>query len=259
MTIDAWAATELIAYHQVLCLERRVRWCRVDTNRRQSKTRDGRIRPTEQRHMLPNERVQAIMTEAVLCIDQNAGASAVLEHFAGYPIHHLPVTSGPRVVGMLSTADVMKLEHMLPRTGAPAREFLDQRMKAGDLVRRSVVTVRASQSIEEAATLMAQRGIHALPVVNDQDHLVGIVTTTDIMSALLGSASTPQGSPPDESREEPQYQAEIVDHLRQRLKDLEEVLRLAERYVQAGQDEQLHSQLVRVIARINSQGPQMLV
>jgi len=54
--------------------------------------------------MLSNDRVQAIMTEAVLSIDQNAGASAVLEHFAGYPIRHLPVTSGPRVVGMLSTA-----------------------------------------------------------------------------------------------------------------------------------------------------------
>jgi CBS domain-containing protein len=104
-----------------------------------------------------------------------------------------------------------------------------------------VVTIRASQRIEEAATLMAQRGIHALPVVNDRDHLVGIVTTTDIMGALLGAPAR-------------QEQPGIADHLRQRLKDLEEVLRLTGRYLNAGQDEQLHAQLVSLIARIGNQG-----
>jgi CBS-domain-containing membrane protein len=191
--------------------------------------------------MLPSERIETIMTEAVLSIGQHEGASAVLDHFSSCPIHHLPVVEGPRVVGMLSTADVMKLEHMLPRKGAPARELLDQRLKVRDLLRRAVITIRASQCIEEAATLMAQRGIHALPVVNDRDHLVGIVTTTDIMGAFLGAPAR-------------QDQPGIADHLRQRLKDLEEVLRLTERYLNAGQDEQLHAQLVSLIARIGNQG-----
>jgi hypothetical protein len=51
----------------------------------------------------------------------------------------------------------------------------------------------------------------------------------------------------------PQYKPGIADHLRQRLKDLEEVLRLTERYLHAGQDEQLHAQLVSLIARIGNQ------
>jgi len=42
------------------------------------------------------------MTEAVLSIDIGESAGEVLRLFAGYPIHHLPVLKGHKVVGMLS-------------------------------------------------------------------------------------------------------------------------------------------------------------
>ena len=190
--------------------------------------------------MLSNERVQTIMTEAVLSIDQHAGASEVLRYFATYPIHHLPVVDGSTVVGMLSTADVMKLEHMLPRAGGNAHDYLDQRLKAGALVRGAPVTIRANQSIEEAAMLMARKAIHALAVVDAQDHLLGIVTTTDIMSAQLGAASPAAVAAP------------ALEQMQQRLQGLEEVLRLTERYLATGQDEQLHAQLTLAVNRLRN-------
>jgi CBS domain-containing protein len=179
------------------------------------------------------------MTEPVLSIDEQAGASEMLRYFATYPIHHLPVVNGSKVVGMLSTADVLKLEHMLPRAGGSASQYLDERLKVGGLVRRAPVTIRASQSLEEAAVLMASRAIHALPVVDAQDNLVGIVTTTDIMCAKLRSN-------PDSSS------APALEHMRTRLQNLEELLRLTERYLATGQEETLHTQLLRTVEQLRS-------
>jgi predicted transcriptional regulator len=189
--------------------------------------------------MLPSERIETIMTEPVLSIDEQLGASEMLRYFETYPIHHLPVVNGSKVVGMLSTADVLKLEHMLPRAGGSASGYLDQRLKVGGLVRRAPVTIRASQSLEEAAVLMASHAIHALPVVDAQDNLVGIVTSTDIMCAKLRSN-------PDSSS------APALEHMRTRLQNLEELLRLTERYLATGQEETLHTQLLRTVERLRS-------
>jgi CBS domain-containing membrane protein len=190
--------------------------------------------------MLPSERIETIMTESVLSIDASQGVSEVLRYFSTYPIHHLPVVEGSRVIGMVSTADVMKLEHYLPRSGGDSREFLDQRLNARSLVRGEAITIRRSGNISQAASLMAKRGIHSLAVVDEHDNLVGIVTTTDIMSAML-SGSTVAG-----------HEAPGVEHAQRRLQDLEELLRLTERYLTAGQDVQLHARLTRAVEQLRS-------
>jgi CBS domain-containing protein len=125
------------------------------------------------------------MTEAVLTIGIDEPASEVLRLFGGYPVHHLPVLRGREVVGMLSSADVMKLEHFLPRNGVVARDLLDTRVTVAQLVRRPPITILADQTVQEAAELMAGHGIHALPVVDAQQHLLGIVTTSDLIAAAL--------------------------------------------------------------------------
>jgi CBS domain-containing protein len=59
-------------------------------------------------------------------------------------------------------------------------------MKVGPLVRRPVLTIQPHQSVEAAAQMMAQHGVHGLVVVDAHDHLLGIITTTDIIGAALG-------------------------------------------------------------------------
>ncbi len=54
-------------------------------------------------------------------------------------------------------------------------------LKARDLMKRDVVTVRPDQSIFEAGELMLQHGIGGLPVVDAQGELIGIVTERDFL------------------------------------------------------------------------------
>jgi CBS-domain-containing membrane protein len=63
-----------------------------------------------------NDPVNRFMTEAVLSIEVSAPASEILRLFSEYPGHLLPVVDNGRVVGMLSSADVLKLEAFLPQT-----------------------------------------------------------------------------------------------------------------------------------------------
>lgn len=185
--------------------------------------------------MRSSEPVRRLMTEAVLSIDVGETAGEVLRQFAAYPVHHMPVVDAGRVVGMLSSADLMKLDAFLPRRGQSATDYLNQHVKLETLMQRPAVTITANDTVEHAAALMASKGIHALPVVDDRGFLVGIISTTDIINAALRSSATTD--------------APVSAAAGERLRNLEAVFVLAQRYVNAGQDEQLHAQLLRAIER----------
>lgn len=227
--------------------------------------------------MHPTDPVNRLMTSAVLTVDINDPAGEVLRLFAGYPVHHLPVLDQQKVVGMLSSADVMKLEMFLPRGGKSPVEYLNERMKVRQLVRGPALTIAARQSVETAAELMAKHGVHALAVVNDQDNLLGILTTTDIMHAVLGghadvAVSAPAAGSSVEAQlirlsaheleqaiaaaqsstaGEAQLVCRALVYLRARVALLEQMRHVARRFVQAGQDEQLHSALCKALEAID--------
>lgn len=80
----------------------------------------------------------------------------------------------------------------------------DPAAKLDLLVSEEPYSVKADQNQETASRLLLEAGIMALPVVNDQDHLVGILTFDDAMEVLQESdtedilrsgASEPLGAP----------------------------------------------------------------
>jgi CBS domain-containing protein len=58
-------------------------------------------------------------------------------------------------------------------------------VQARDVMTRDVVTVGPDTSVKYAAEVMAERGFAALPVVDDQDRLVGIVAEADVLRDRL--------------------------------------------------------------------------
>lgn len=226
--------------------------------------------------MRAQDPVTRLMTEAVLSVDVDVPVSEALRLFAEYPVHHLPVVRERALVGMLSSADVMKLEGFLPKNGRPVGDYLDQRFRIDMLMRQPAISVQPHQTAEDAARLMVSHGIHALPVVNGQNHLVGIVTTTDLMQAAL--SARPQSGPhtdaapdltsiqrkPDHGafekslraahdailgERDPDGIAHSLLYLYQRNATLEDVHKVVHRYLTAGQDELLHATLMKAMER----------
>ena len=54
-------------------------------------------------------------------------------------------------------------------------------MRVKDLMKSNVVTVTPDNSVKHAAQIMLARGISGLPVVDDRDVLVGIITEGDLL------------------------------------------------------------------------------
>lgn len=55
----------------------------------------------------------------------------------------------------------------------------------GDIYTKDVTTVAPSSGVDELATIMSERNIHTLPVIDD-GHIVGIIGKRDIIKTIIG-------------------------------------------------------------------------
>ena len=219
-----------------------------------------------------------IMTTAVLSVDISEPITEAIRLFAYYPVHHLPVVDKSRIIGMLSTADMLKLEYFVPRGSIPtSTALINEKFRIEQLMRTPVMTATSFDTIADAAERMSSHGIHALPVINEVNHLIGIVTTTDVMNALLNGpgltlqrdeAATIEVRAPTEHRlghaletartalqrgDDRHAVAACLLYLHERNALLETLRHDTERYVRNGQDERLHTQLLRDIDKLDQQ------
>jgi CBS domain-containing protein len=66
-------------------------------------------------------------------------------------------------------------------------------VKVADIMTRSVVTVRHSATVAQAAKLMQQRGVHALIVLPSYEQdAYGIVTISDVVGKVIAQGRNPQ-------------------------------------------------------------------
>jgi acetoin utilization protein AcuB len=101
-------------------------------------------------------------------------------------IRHLPVVDpGGGLVGIVSDRD-LKRAMASPATSLEAHElrFLLDRLPVAEIMTRTVVTIDPESPVEEAARLMVQKKIGAVPVVDAGD-LVGILTETDALALFV--------------------------------------------------------------------------
>jgi CBS domain-containing protein len=54
-------------------------------------------------------------------------------------------------------------------------------MRVGELMTRTVVTTTPATPVKDAAAVLAERGVTALPVVGDSGRLVGVLTEADVL------------------------------------------------------------------------------
>jgi acetoin utilization protein AcuB len=99
--------------------------------------------------------------------------------------HLLVVNAKGKLVGILSDRD-LKQNWASPATSLSKNElnYLLQKVLVKMIMIKTVVTVPVDTTIERAAYIMQQHNISALPVM-ENDELVGIITSTDVMGVLL--------------------------------------------------------------------------
>ena len=68
--------------------------------------------------------------------------------------------------------------------GAPGPERESALVRIGDVMTSQVISVTRHQSVGHVRTLLAEHGIHSVPVVDHDGSAAGILTTTDLMASV---------------------------------------------------------------------------
>lgn len=102
-------------------------------------------------------------------------------------IRHLPVVADDVLIGIVSDRDVRIDDQSLRRLQALEQvgELVGEGKPVEAIMSPSVHTISPEDSIGDAARLMLSRRISALPVVDEDRKLLGIITTTDCLLVAL--------------------------------------------------------------------------
>ncbi|MDI1443557.1 CBS domain-containing protein [Polyangium sp. 6x1] len=115
--------------------------------------------------------VQELMTRALLTVEEGESVAVAAQLMYQGSVRHLPVMRGAVLVGILSDRDILGLKD---------GPLLD--MAVRDVMTSPVETTRPEASVEEASARMVARRIDCLPVLDEGERLVGILTSMDILA-----------------------------------------------------------------------------
>jgi len=134
------------------------------------------------------------MTRNLVTLSPEASMAEALTLCRERRIRHIPILEERRLVGIVSDRD---LRDASPALGDPERASALQKIQVGDVMTREVITADPQDPIENAAQVMYEHKINALPVVDEgssvaEEELLGIVTSSDVMRALVMLAGLPE-------------------------------------------------------------------
>lgn len=129
--------------------------------------------------------VGRLMSSPVKTVSADTQAHEAAELMLDHGIGSVVVTGDDgRLEGILTATDFV---HVAAEQRWAADATVETYMST------DVVTTTANESIRDVADLLVERGFHHLPVVDDEDNVVGMLTTTDL-TAYLSHVQTPSPS-----------------------------------------------------------------
>jgi CBS domain-containing protein len=209
--------------------------------------------------------INRIMTTDPATVGPDAAVADAKTMLESGNMHHLPVVDEGKLIGIVSSSDLLKIDSLANGSGSLAEITVNRIMTSDPVVLESQANLR------DAAKILSDGGFHALPVVDPDHNLVGIVTSSDLIEHLLHQIPTGDGSievhattdsakDPDDSdfsevlreAEETVDQgdgdsklAQVLLYLRKRNRLLQDACKAAEIYIRSGHGEHEHAVLVK--------------
>jgi CBS domain-containing protein len=128
--------------------------------------------------------VREIMSTNIEVVDRNDNLRTVEERMAAKQLRHLPVLEQGEIVGIVTQRDLFKAAMSSAMGyGEKAQQAYLQSVRVKEIMVYPAVTISPDTSVAAAATMIIDKGIGCLPVV-DGTQLVGMVTKTDLLRCL---------------------------------------------------------------------------
>lgn len=154
------------------------------------------------KHYAGNNLVQDYMTKRVFTVAPDETTHMVLSIMANNKVSRVVVVRSQKPVGIITGRDLLPMSALFGQdTYETIREVFASHEQAQvivpsgisavflakDVMKYDPITITEGSDLVEAAQIMVRNRISGLPVVNTNNDLVGIVTKTDIVSALAAN------------------------------------------------------------------------
>lgn len=135
--------------------------------------------------MKKNEPISKVLTTDVITTHVAQNVSDVRKVFAEHGFHHIPVVSGDELIGLISASDILGIS--VEGVGSDEMSmdaYLDHQFSIEGLMKKELRTLPEKCTVADAAEALSDGSIHAVPVVDGKNKLIGLVTSTDLIRFL---------------------------------------------------------------------------
>lgn len=137
--------------------------------------------------MRKNDPISNLMVKDVVTIQVGQNVSEARKLLSEKGFHHLPVLDGDKLVGVISSLDIVKLTFDAYHTDERTMDIvLDELFTLNKVMKTDLITISYKDTVRRAVNLLSDGKFHSLPVVGENDTLKGIVTSTDLIQYLMG-------------------------------------------------------------------------
>lgn len=122
-----------------------------------------------------NEPVSSIMTPAEKLITCSPSDSMVTAQrtMEKHRLHHLPILNDDgSLAGLITTTDLLRMNRRFEEYGG---------VDVKDVMTTRLAKLESEDKIGTAATIFLENRFHMIPIIDEGNHLKGIITTFDVM------------------------------------------------------------------------------
>lgn len=139
--------------------------------------------------------VENWMTKSVISLTPDRSMMKAAKLMKDKRISCLPIVDEDgKIVGILSDRDIKDASPSKATTlDMHELYYLLSDIKIGDIMTKKPVTIKATETVEKAAVLMLEGHFGSLPVVDEDNNLLGIITDTDVFNVLIDITGVRKG------------------------------------------------------------------
>jgi CBS domain-containing protein len=116
--------------------------------------------------------VESLMSKKVVAVEASATVFDVCREMLDHDIGCIVVLERKKLLGIVTKSDILRETVM--------KKLDPQKISVSEIMTKPVLTIESRSTLADASALMSKHNITKLPVVN-QDDLVGIITSTDLV------------------------------------------------------------------------------
>lgn len=130
--------------------------------------------------------LEDVMSKNVVSVELDDTLQSVKVIFDHSRFHHLLVVQSGQLYGVISDRDLLKV--LSPNIGTAAetsKDLFTLNKKVHQIMTRQPVTLKKDASIDDALDIFINYNMSCIPIINEANQPIGIISWRDIMRAFL--------------------------------------------------------------------------